>query len=328
MRTSTARSMPASVDVQVGDQAGGARAEHRRPARPRAGGGRRASRPAACLVQVQRHDVGLDDGGVEHAERGDRLGQPGRACSWSSASRSTWWSSAYRPAAARMPAWRMPPPSRLRHSRAVAIRSAAADAAASRPARRGPWTGRPTRCRRARRRWPGHAGGDGACQIRAPSQCRATPASRRPVPQLLQLVERLHRAAAPVVRLLDGDRRGGGQVPVALRPHLGDQLRRRPAGRPRRPGAGGDAEDRGRRADLVGDHVRVGVAEQLLARPQTSCRPIWLPIDPRRHEQRRLVPEQRGDPLLERVDRRVLAVDVVADLGLGHRLAHRRRSAG
>ena len=57
-----------------------------------------------------------------------------RACSWSSASRSTcpWTgSSACRPAAARMPTWRIPPPSRLRRTRAWAI--ASADPASSEP---------------------------------------------------------------------------------------------------------------------------------------------------------------------------------------------------
>ena len=34
------------------------------------------------------------------------------------------------------------------------------------------------------------------------------------------------------------------------------------------------------------------------------------------------VAEQGGDPVLQRVQRRVLAVDVVPDLGLGHRPAH------
>ena len=46
----------------------------------------------------------------------------------------------------------------------------------------------------------------------------------------------------------------------------------------------------------------------------TSSRtPSWLAIEPRRREQRRLVPEQLGDPPLERGDGRVLAEDVVAD---------------
>ena len=41
-----------------------------------------------------------------------------------------------------------------------------------------------------------------------------------------------------------------------------------------------------------------------------------------------LVAEQPRDPLLERVDGGVLAVDVVADLGGGHRLAHRGAGTG
>src|SRR5262249_59035101 len=45
----------------------------------------------------------------------------------------------------------------------------------------------------------------------------------------------------------------------------------------------------------------------------------------RGHEERRLLAEQPGRGLLEPVDARVLAVDVVADRGAGHHLAHRRR---
>ena len=41
-----------------------------------------------------------------------------------------------------------------------------------------------------------------------------------------------------------------------------------------------------------------------------------------RHEEGRLLAEHLGRLLLEAVDRRVLAVDVVADLGRGHRGAH------
>ena len=43
---------------------------------------------------------------------------------------------------------------------------------------------------------------------------------------------------------------------------------------------------------------------------------------PLAHEQAGLLAEQLGGPLLERVDGRVVAEDVVADLGLGHRPAH------
>jgi hypothetical protein len=47
-----------------------------------------------------------------------------------------------------------------------------------------------------------------------------------------------------------------------------------------------------------------------------------------RHEQRRLLAEHRRDALLQRVDGRVVAEHVVAELGAHHRLAHRGRRAG
>jgi len=45
-------------------------------------------------------------------------------------------------------------------------------------------------------------------------------------------------------------------------------------------------------------------------------------------EERGLEPEQPGNPLLERPYRRVLGVDVVADLSFGHRGSHALRRAG
>ena len=60
----------------------------------------------------------------------------------------------------------------------------------------------------------------------------------------------------------------------------------------------------------------------------SSRTPSRLASEPVGGEQRRLVPEQRGDPALELGDRRVLAVDVVADLRRRHRGPHRRASAG
>ena len=47
-----------------------------------------------------------------------------------------------------------------------------------------------------------------------------------------------------------------------------------------------------------------------------------LPIVPDETKSAGLLPEELGRALLERVDRRVLAPDVVADLGGGHRPAH------
>ena len=51
-------------------------------------------------------------------------------------------------------------------------------------------------------------------------------------------------------------------------------------------------------------------------------------LRPAGDEQPGLLAEQLGRALLERVDRRIVAEDVVADLGVGHRAAHLGRSAG
>src|SRR5664280_39680 len=98
-----------------------------------------------------------------------------RARAWSSASRSTWWRSAYNPAAARMPAWRMPPPSRRRSTRASA--TAAALATTTEP------TGAPSPLDRHTDRVSNSSPYAESCtplatlafQIRAPSQCSAIP---------------------------------------------------------------------------------------------------------------------------------------------------------
>ena len=94
----------------------------------------RSSRPprrTPAGVQPGRGHVEDDDVGL-HALPGrptagaaaaQRPRRSGAARAWSSASRSTWWSRAYSPAAARMPTWRMPPPNRLRQIRASAISS-------------------------------------------------------------------------------------------------------------------------------------------------------------------------------------------------------------
>ena len=244
------------------------------------------------------------------------------ACSWSSPSRGRWWSSAYSPAAASTPAWRIPPPSRLRHSRAVAMRSA--DATSTDPTGAPSPFDRQTDAVSASRPYVASSTPEAtaAFQMRAPSRWIATPRSRDQSQSLLQLVDRLDQAAAAVVRVLDRDRGGGGEVPVGLRPHLRDQLVGVEPAAVGDHGAGGDPEDRGRGAHLVGDDVRVGVAEHLLAGLADQPHADLVAHRPGRHEQRRLVAEQPGDPLLERVDRRVLAVDVVPHLGLGHGPAH------
>jgi hypothetical protein len=68
--------------------------------------------------------------------------------------------------------------------------------------------------------------------------------------------------------------------------------------------------------------VGVGLADHLAAgldeRPEQHQRPH----DAGRHEQRRLAAEQAGDLLLQCLGVGVLTVDVVADVGGGHRATH------
>ena len=100
-------------DVEVGDRAdrpraeghhedvlraGRARRRWARRARRRRGGRRRCCSPAR-RGRAARRRVAATASPIT------------RALAWSSASRSTWCSSAYTPAAARMPAWRIAPPS-------------------------------------------------------------------------------------------------------------------------------------------------------------------------------------------------------------------------
>jgi hypothetical protein len=167
-------------------------------------------------------------------------------------------------------------------------------------------------------------------------QVHVHPGAAGPVEQPLQLGQRLDQPATAVVRVLHRDGRGGGEVPVAVRSHLGDQLvGRQPAGDVGATtggagddGAAGEPEQRGRGTHLVGEHMAVGVAQDLLSGLADQPQADLVAHRPGGDEERRLVAEQVGDVLLQRVDRGVLAVDVVADLGLGHRPAHRRGGPG
>ena len=82
------------------------------------------------------------------------------------------------------------------------------------------------------------------------------------------------------------------------------------------------------RAELGPGDVRAGLAQHLLAGRDQAADGEHVGHRAGRREQRRLVPEQPRDPLLERADGRVLAVHVVADLGVGHGAPHRLGRAG
>ncbi len=115
-----------------------------------------------------------------------------------------------------------------------------------------------------------------------------------------------------------------------MRPGLGphrrrDQLDRAVVEAPPhgRPGAGRDAGQGGRRAELRAHDVRVEVAEQLLPGLDQQAQPELVGHRPGRGEQPGLVTKELCDVRLQAVDRRVLAVDVVTDGCSRHRGAHR-----
>ena len=79
---------------------------------------------------------------------------------------------------------------------------------------------------------------------------------------------------------------------------------------------------------LVEDHVVLAARDRLLA--TTEVRELGDEVAHRAggHEQAGLLAEQLGGAGLEGLDGRVVLEDVVADLGLGHRAAHRGRRVG
>ena len=89
-----------------------------------------------------------------------------------------------------------------------------------------------------------------------------------------------------------------------------------------------EAAERGMRAAFAGDDVRGLVREDLVAGPAMHQRRGDVAHRARRHEDRGLLAEQLGDALAQRIDGRIVADLLVADLGPRHRLAHRQASAG
>ena len=99
-----------------------------------------------------------------------------RAFAWSSASRSTIRSSATRPAAARTPAWRMPPPSILRTRRARAMNSAGPQTTEPTGAPRPFETQKVTESTSRAKSRAGRPSATAALKSRAPSRCTGTAA--------------------------------------------------------------------------------------------------------------------------------------------------------
>jgi MFS family permease len=149
-----------------------------------------------------------------------------------------------------------------------------------------------------------------ALRVRHPAQ--------RPVPR-----EGHHPAAAAVVRVLEAQDPRSRVVQVAPADRRRDVVgveaslgrRQRPRHQPRH------ARERAR---LVVEHVAVAVEDHLVARPRVHHQRHEVAHVPAEHEQRGLGAEPRGEERLEPCDRGVLAAGVVAEVGRGDRLEHRR----
>ncbi len=147
-------------------------------------------------------------------------------------------------------------------------------------------------------------------------------------PDLADGLDRLHRAAAEVVGVLEHDERGldlVGPDPGGDERHRAGRVEQAALAGPR---AARDAGERRGGTELGAQHVCLLVGDELLARAHVQPHAELVGQRPGRREQPRLVAEQPGDALLERAHGGVLAEDVVADLGVRHRLAHRAGRGG
>ncbi len=173
----------------------------------------------------------------------------------------------------------------------------------------------------ARERNPGR-------DVRVP-EARSVEVKRQPggvrcVGHRFQLFERPDRSAAAVVRVLDGDGLLARVVIPLARAQCGlERLWREDPARAV-DGQALHAPQRRDGAALVVHDVAIAIADDFVALAGQRAQRDLVRHRPGRHPDRRLLAEQLGDALLQRIDGRVFAVDVVAHLSGGHRLAHAR----
>ena len=284
------------------------------------------------VADAEHDDVGLHARPASSATPSisARPSASARASAWSSASRSTWWSSAYSAPAATIPAWRIAPPSICLSRHASSISSREPGQAARRPARRGPCeksshaVSNPRVHSSAR-----DAGGDHRVhQPRAVHVQRAARAPRATSTTARSCSSGHTWPPARFVVCSTDTSRERGEVAVARRPQRRRQ--RSAVNIPRSPveRVHHRARQRRRAARLGDDRVRGAVQVGLVAAgPRCAAERDLVAHRPDGQEHRRLEPEQLRHPRAQRVDRRVRALLLVADLGLGHRARASRRSA-
>ena len=135
---------------------------------------------------------------------------------------------------------------------------------------------------------------------------------------------REHDPAPEIMRVLDRDEPGRRQHDMPRPLQRGPEFRRAKEAAPsdgRELHAGIGRAGTG----FVPDHMGVFAEDHLVARPCQQLQRDLVRHRAARHEQRRLLAQQFGDPILQPVDRRVLAVLIVADRRFRHRPPHRGR---
>jgi len=145
---------------------------------------------------------------------------------------------------------------------------------------------------------------------------------------LAEALEGPHRAAAPVVRVLQRHQPRVGVVIVVGRPHRGEHLLggQHPAVALER--ARLDAPQRRHPAALEVEAVAPRLADHLVALAALEADGDLVGLRARGDEQPGGLAEELRRALLEAAHGGVLAVDVVAHLGLRHGPAHLRAGAG
>ena len=245
-----------------------------------------------------------------------------RAFAWSSASRSTLWSSAYRQPAATMPAWRndaahllLPAPGLGDQLARAAQHGADGRAEALREVE-------PGRVEAAGVLGGGHAGGDDRVHQPRAVQVGAQAVLARGLEHLVHALERPDAPAAHVGRLLDRDQARARHVAAVGADRRANLVAAEDAAvavervdhQPRVPGGP---------AGLGNDRVRGAVEDQLVAAgPGVQAQGDLVAHRPAGQEHGRLVAEQLGHALLEPAGGGVLAALLVADVGAGDRTAH------
>ena len=157
-------------------------------------------------------------------------------------------------------------------------------------------------------------------------EVQGEPVLLRRLRRVLQLIEREHAAARTVVGVLDREDARRREMHLVGRDRGAHVRAVEAAAAPERLHL--HAPESGGRTGLVEQDVRVFPGEQHVAGLRQRAQRRLIPHGSGGDEERRGLAEQLGGARLQPIDARVFAVDVVADLGARHRLAHRRRRPG